>query len=95
MEIKLIILFVKVTHYKARDSVNNRLCIKCPQLIFDPVINVNNGVFVLEDTSEGMCVYLEEEQEDNSNAMCNRKRRTQDRREESEKSRGRNYQNRF
>lgn len=75
--------------------MNNRLRIHCSQLIFDTVINGNDGVFVLEDVSEGVCVHLEEEQEDNSNAMCNRERRTLDRLAESEKSRGGNYENRF
>lgn len=73
--------------------MNNHLCIHCPQLIFDPVINGNDGVFVLEDASEGVCVHLEEELD--SNVMCNRERRTLDKLAESEKSRGRNYENRF
>lgn len=95
LEIKIIILFVKVTHCKAWECSEQPPLYSLSPIDFDTLINGNDGVFVLEDMNEGVCVHLEEEQEDNSVAMCNRERRTLDRLEESDTSGGRNYQNRF
>lgn len=95
LEIKIIILFVKVTNCKAWECSEQPPLYSLSPIDFDTLVNGNDGVFVLEDMNEGVCVYLEEEQEDNSIAMCNRERRTLDRLEESDMSRGRNYQNRF